>query len=92
MNQAIKIYKIEVLENGIEKKSILSIKTELIPFIEIEDITIEKLRVSSLKGNPINDGYSFSTINLKKGKEIIISPDQFENYNEIMAAKKSKLD
>jgi hypothetical protein len=55
-----------------------------IAFSEITDIQKEKTKLMLIKGVPYSDGYTYSEIILKEGKRVIISPDKYDNYREIM--------
>lgn len=55
-------------------------------------LNIERLKVQQMvKSGPVNDGYYLSALNLANGKQEIISPDHFENYNEIINAIRSNI-
>lgn len=58
---------------------------------EIEDIVKHKFNVSRV-GLEITDGYSYSEIRLKEGGSVIITPEKFENYSEIMSAINSTME
>ena len=56
-----------------------------IEFSEIDKIQKGKNKIM-MRGNiPFTDGYTYTDILLKDGKNLIISPDKFENYSEIMS-------
>ena len=76
--------KVNVVEDRIEIFSVFGKKTETF-CIDIVKIESEKVVLTSKAGN-ITDGFHISILLLKNGKHIIISPDEFENYNEKMAA------
>ena len=83
-----KIYKIKVAENGIYKISIFLNKAEFIPYKEIKTVRSEKVQGSSTDAGEITLGYFESVLITNKNQKILISPDNFENYNEIMKAIK----
>lgn len=84
----ITVMKVNVLENKLEIYSFFGKKTEIF-FSDITKIETQKFVQSSKAGN-ITDGYHYSILILKNGKWIAISPDEFENYNEIMAAIRNR--
>jgi ABC-type siderophore export system fused ATPase/permease subunit len=79
-----KIYKIKVAENGIYKISVFLNKTQFIPYNEIKTVRSEKVQGSSTDAGEITLGYFESVLITDKNQKILISPDHFENYNEIM--------
>lgn len=56
-----------------------------IAFSEVDKIQKEKTQIFRTHGVPLTDGFIYSKIILKQGKTLIISPDKFDNYTEIMA-------
>ena len=84
----ITVMKVNVLENKLEIYSFFGKKTEIF-FSDITKIETQKFVQSSKAGN-ITDGYHYSILILKNGKWIAISTDEFENYNEIMAAIRNR--
>lgn len=83
-----KIYSIVVVEIGIFKTSILNNKTEFILYKEIKTVHSEKVQGSSTEAGQITLGYFESVLITYSNQKILISPDNFENYNEIMQAIK----
>ena len=48
-------------------------------------LNIERLKVQQMvKSGPVSDGYHLTALTLSDGKQEIISPDHFENYDEIV--------
>ncbi len=82
------VMKVNVLEDKMEIYSFFGKKTEIF-FSEITRIETEKV-VRTSKGGYITDGFHYSILILKNGKRIDISPDEFENYSEMMAAIKNR--
>ena len=78
------VMKVCILADRLEMLSFFGNKTEVL-FSEILKIDSEKVVRTSKAGN-ITDGFHLSILVLKNGKMLVISPDEFENYNEIMAA------
>ena len=78
------VMKVGILADRLEMLSFFGNKTEFL-FSEILKIDSEKVVRTSKAGN-ITDGFHLSVLVLKNGKSLVISPDEFENYNEIMAA------
>jgi hypothetical protein len=77
------LQRIAVNELGITIKDFKS-ATEIC-FTEIEQINKHAIK-SYINGVQISDGYSLSEIIIKEKPSIVISPEKFENYVEIMAA------
>jgi hypothetical protein len=83
-----KIYSLTITKIGIEKVQVITNQKQLILFIDIISIEKKKYRIKS-SGRYITDGYHVSVIKLKNGEILTISPDNFENYQEIMSAIKN---
>lgn len=75
--------KIIVDTNGIKIYNVNSIRE--ITFSEIDKIQKGKNRLMMTTDVPFSDGYTYSEIILKEGNSLIISPDKYDNYIEIMA-------
>ena len=82
------VMKVNVLKDRIEIFSFFGKKTEIF-LSEITKIETEKV-VRTSKGGYISDGFHYSILILKNGMRIDISPDEFENYSEIMAAIRNR--
>lgn len=82
--------KIIVDSNGLKIYNVNS--SYEISFSEIDTIQKEKSKTMLTRGVPLADGFTYSKIILKQGKTLIISPDKFDNYLEIMAFINSKID
>ena len=80
----LKIYRIKVVENGIYKISVFQNKSEFILYKEIKTVRSEKVQGSSTDAGEITLGYFESVLITDKNQKILISPDYFENYNEII--------
>lgn len=87
-----KICKLTITETGIEKTMIITGQKEFIPFETINYIKKGKIKLRNKGGADISDGFHFSTIILDNKKSIIVSPDHFENYKDIITAIESKLE
>ena len=83
-NRLWKIYKIKVVENGILKIPIFKNKEQLILFTDIKEVRLEKVDGNSSDAGEITLGYFESILILNTNEKILISPDSFENYKEIM--------
>jgi len=81
----LKIFSLEITEKGIEKKSLVFKTKRHIPFTSILSIGKQKIRSRNTRGY-ISDGFTVSVLKLKNGENLIISPDSFENYQEIIEA------
>ena len=82
----LKVYRIRIVESGIYKTYIFHKKSQFISYNEIERVRSEKVQGSSTDAGEITLGYFQSVLITNKNQEILISPDHFENYNEIMKA------
>lgn len=85
-----KIFKLIITEEGIEKCFLISKRKEYIVFKDIISIKKERSRMRTKSGE-LTDGYTVSILQLVNKKILVISPDNFENYNDIMLAIKSNL-
>ena len=86
------LFSLVITENGIEKTSIITRRKQIIPFKIISNIQQQKVRYRNTRGVNISDGHSISILKFENGKSLIISPDNFENYQEIMSAINGKLE
>lgn len=78
------VMKVCILADRLEMLSFFGNKTEVL-FSEILKIDSNNVAMTN-KAENSTDGYHYSVLVLKNGKTLVISPDEFENYNEIMAA------
>ena len=78
-----KIHSISVGENGIRKTILITQTHTDFLFSDLVSIDREKIRQQTSRGF-ITDGYHFSILTFKNNKGLIISPDDFENYSELM--------
>jgi hypothetical protein len=83
-NDIRKIYKIKVVKNGILKIGVFENKEKLILFRDIKEVRLEKVEGMSSDAGEITLGYYESILILNTNEKILISPDHFENYKEIM--------
>lgn len=81
---------ITVTNKGVEFKYLFFNKSKVLEYETILNIKREKIQ-QMVKSGPVSDGYHLSVLNLIDGKQEIISPNQFENYNEIINAIRSNL-
>ncbi len=84
-----KVFTLKVSENGIKITFLITKKKKYIPFNSITSIEKEKVTLRNAQGN-ITDGYYISILNFENDS-LIISPDNFENYEELMIEIKYKL-
>lgn len=82
--------KIIVSDKGIRKISIISGIEEFIPFSSIENIQRQRIQGMSNMTGQITDGYYETLINLRNKKKLLITPDHFENYQEIIKAIRNR--
>jgi hypothetical protein len=80
------IYKLIISEKGITKISFLSDKREFIDFSEIVTVNLNQVDGLQTRAGYISEGYYESVILLKNKKELLVSPDYFENYRELVVA------
>lgn len=85
-----KIFKLIVTDQGIEKVVLISGRKQCIPFTSITSLKKQKITMQG-KAGQITNGYTISILELENNKTLVISPDIFENYNDIMVVIKSKL-
>ncbi|MES2862645.1 MAG: hypothetical protein V4666_00865 [Bacteroidota bacterium] len=85
----LKIFTLKVSKNGIKITFLITKKKKYIPFNSISSIEKEKVTLRNAQGN-ITDGYYISILNFEN-ESFIISPDNFENYEELMIEIKTKL-
>ncbi|KAF2516466.1 hypothetical protein [Flavobacterium foetidum] len=79
-----------VTEDGITKTTFVSREAEFIPFSSV--ISIHSHRVPGMQGKAgqISRGYFESVLVLEDDKKLLISPDIFENYHEIIEAIRNR--
>tara|TARA_R110000868_G_scaffold36900_3_gene130484 strand:- start:844 stop:1308 length:465 start_codon:yes stop_codon:yes gene_type:complete len=81
---------IHVDSKGITIKPLFFNTTKVLLYYAISNI--ERIKVQQMvRSGKVSDGYHLSALNLIDGKQEIISPDHFENYNEIVNAIRSHL-
>ncbi|WP_426485925.1 hypothetical protein [Flavobacterium sp. 2] len=85
------VYEITVTQKGIKRKTLASNKEDFIPYTSILKVETVRIQGSYTKAGQITTGYFESTVFLKDGTELLISPDHFENYREIIVAIRSKV-
>lgn len=86
----LRTFKLIITDQGIEKILLISGQKQYIPFTSIIGIERRKIRMQTKSGY-LTDGYSISIIKLENNRTLVVSPDNFENYDEIMFAIKNKL-
>ena len=79
-----KIFKIKVSAKGINKTYFFYDKHENIPFSSIKSVRLEKVDGLSTDAGKISLGYYESVMTLDNDETLILSPDKYENYHEIM--------
>ena len=78
------VMKVCILADKLEIVSFFGKKAEVL-FSDILKIDSDKVARTN-KAENSTDGYHYSLLLLKNGKRLVISPDEFENYSELMAA------
>jgi hypothetical protein len=87
-----KNFTLKIMENGIEKTSLIFRTKQFIAFDSISSLDRQKTRLRSTRGMNISDGCHYSILQLKNGNTLIISPDNFENYTEIIEVIKNRIE
>jgi len=87
-----KVFTLSITENGIEKTSLIFKTKKYIPFDSILNLERQKTVQRNTRGVNISDGYHVSVLKTKAGKQLIISPDSFENYDSLILAIKTNLE
>lgn len=85
------VNEITVSEKGITTTTLVSHKVEFIPYSSIVKVQTERVSGSDSDGGQITTGYFESTVFLENGKELLISPDYFDNYPQLIVAIRSKV-
>jgi len=86
----LKLTKVTVGRNHLELQSFLGIRKRIIDYNEI--VNVDRLKIIQYsKGGQISDGFYSSKITLSDGNSFILSPDKFENYNQMMIFLKNNL-
>lgn len=88
----LKVFSLKIMEKGIEKKSLISRNKKYFPYNSILRIDRQKTRGRDTRGINLTDGYHYSILKFENGKSLIISPDYFENYIEIIDTIKSNIE
>lgn len=78
------VYKIMISNEGITKAYIISRQSEFIPFSNIKNTQLNHVRGTWTDAGQITEGYYESVIILKNNKILLITPDYFENYKELI--------
>lgn len=85
------VNEITVLEKGLERTTLASSKVEFIPFSSVLRVQTKRVEGSFSDAGQITTGYFESMVYLENGKEILISPDHFENYQELIVNIRDKV-
>lgn len=91
-SRLISINRISVTDEGISKVYLFSKKEEFFYFTKVLGMRTERVSGFSSEAGEISDGYFESVIEYGKNCELIISPDEFENYIELILAIRNQLD
>ena len=86
-----KVCSIEISEKGLIKTFLFSRNKNEIAFTDILSVERHKTSLKDTRLINISDGYYFSVIKLENEEDLIISPDYYENYNEMIEFIKSKI-
>ncbi|WP_316635586.1 hypothetical protein [uncultured Flavobacterium sp.] len=80
------VYEITVTKKGIKRKTLTSNKVEFTPYSSVLKVQTERVQGSYSDVGQITTGYFESIVFLENGTELLISPDHFENYQELIIA------
>lgn len=83
---------ITISGNSIEIDLVIIARKKTIPLENISKIIRHKDQGLSSDGGMISDGYYYTELILKSGDSLIISPDHYENYNEIIFEIKKEME
>jgi len=86
----LKIFELKITESGIEKTYLITRQKKFIPFQSIEEIEQEKARYRNTRSY-VTNGHFLSILKFKDGNSLVISPDYFENYLDLMLVIKGKI-
>ncbi|SHI88963.1 hypothetical protein [Flavobacterium terrae] len=86
----LKLTKIILRKNDLEIQAFLGIRNRIIKYNEIVNIERHKI-IQQGKAGQISDGFHLSEIILSDESSFILSPDKFENYNELIIFLRSNL-
>ncbi|WP_396193145.1 hypothetical protein [Flavobacterium sp.] len=86
-----KVCSIEISEKCLIKTFLFSRNKYEIAFTDILNVERYKTSLKDTRLINISDGYYFSVIKLENEEDLIISPDYYENYNEMIEFIKSKI-
>jgi len=78
------VCKIAIEKTGIKKVFILSGKTEFIPFSSIKSSRLEFIEGSATDAGQITPGFYICIFSLIGGKEFILTPEHYQNYNQLI--------
>lgn len=91
VNKLSSVNEIIVSEKGIKKTTLASSKIDFIAYSSILRVQTERIQGSYSRGGQITTGYFESIIYFENGEEMLISPDHFENYQELIVAIRDKV-
>ena len=83
---------ITISGNSIEIAWVIIARKKTIPLENISKIIRIKDEGLSSDAGKISDGYYYSELILKTGRSLIISPDHYEKYNEIIFEIKKEME
>jgi len=76
---------ITVTDKEIIVKRLFFNKSKILQYNDFLNIERHKIQ-GRTKSGPVSDGYHLSVLNFVGGMQICISPDEFENYNDLIYA------
>lgn len=83
------MYSILVDGEKITTKNIITSKKELYYFKDIVSVNASSHRKYMMKGVPMNNGYFSRVYTLNDGRILELSPEAYENYNNIVSTVSS---
>jgi len=78
------VCRIAIEKTGIKKIFILTGKTEFIAFASIKSSRLEFIEGSTTDAGQITPGFYICIFSLIDGKEFILTPEHYQNYNQLI--------
>lgn len=90
--EVLNIYSLKVSEIDISHTILVTKKSTKFRYDQITSIHKERVPGQQTERGQISVGFFRTVIIFNEGSELIVSPDDFENYHELMMAIKNNLD
>jgi hypothetical protein len=91
ISNAFSLARVKVKNDGIEIAAFLTRQKLFFTYADVNDVKVGRSKWHDHKGGILR-GETNCTITLKNKRELIFSADEFENFNEIVTAIRTKLD